>query len=372
MTTGTRSVGSDGYSTYYEYRNWSGTDGRYEVSGGVIRDKWNNYSNTRISLRGKASTTGNTFSIAGSDTSTAWSANDTVELQSKLLRTIRGHQFNLGVALAEGRETVSMVHSTALALAGCIRSLRRGNFRMAAEHLRLGNERHIIQRLERGSDRMPPYDYVRCPTSSRIAASNDISGRWLELQYGWLPLLNDCYEAGTAFATIANRPRRTRVQVSRTRRSTYNASVSPSNWSGWTNRFETRRYIYEISEDLSIPRELGLEDPLTIGWELIPYSFVVDWFVPIGTYLENLNQLPKLKGRTLTCSYTKRDGKAVLVNKLSPYYIGAASSRLKISYSRTVSTGLVAQRPTFVPIEDALSPKRIANAIALMTQAVLK
>jgi hypothetical protein len=31
-----------------------------------------------------------------------------------------------------------------------------------------------------------------------------------------------------------------------------------------------------------------LINPLSIGWEVIPYSFVVDWFAPIGNTLSSL------------------------------------------------------------------------------------
>jgi hypothetical protein len=30
----------------------------------------------------------------------------------------------------------------------------------------------------------------------------------------------------------------------------------------------------------------GLVNPLSIAWELLPWSFVVDWFIPVGNTLE--------------------------------------------------------------------------------------
>jgi len=35
--------------------------------------------------------------------------------------------------------------------------------------------------------------------------------------------------------------------------------------------------------------QLGLLNPLSLGWDLIPWSFVVDWFVPIGPVLSALS-----------------------------------------------------------------------------------
>jgi hypothetical protein len=34
---------------------------------------------------------------------------------------------------------------------------------------------------------------------------------------------------------------------------------------------------------------LGLTNPLELIWERIPYSFVVDWFLPIGGWLSTLD-----------------------------------------------------------------------------------
>lgn len=35
--------------------------------------------------------------------------------------------------------------------------------------------------------------------------------------------------------------------------------------------------------------QLGLVNPLLVGWELIPFSFIIDQFVPIGTYLASFS-----------------------------------------------------------------------------------
>jgi hypothetical protein len=34
---------------------------------------------------------------------------------------------------------------------------------------------------------------------------------------------------------------------------------------------------------------LGLTNPLAIAWELVPFSFVLDWLVPVGTWLQSLD-----------------------------------------------------------------------------------
>lgn len=34
--------------------------------------------------------------------------------------------------------------------------------------------------------------------------------------------------------------------------------------------------------------QLDLVNPLSLGWELVPFSFVLDWFIPVGNMLEAL------------------------------------------------------------------------------------
>lgn len=43
------------------------------------------------------------------------------------------------------------------------------------------------------------------------------------------------------------------------------------------------------SEDRARLAQTGIDNPALLAWELLPYSFVVDWFLPVGNYLESLN-----------------------------------------------------------------------------------
>lgn len=127
--------------------------------------------------------------------------------------------------------------------------------------------------------------------------------------------------------------------------------------------------IYEFTEQMSAARQLGLVDPATVVWELIPYSFVVDWFLPIGSYLENLNQIPTLSGRFLTIKSTRYQGGNVgktssPVNWTKIPTIG----QFYLKIDRTVSSSLAVPKPQFNKLSDAMSPTRIWNAIALVTQ----
>lgn len=331
----------------YKYRFSSvGADGKYEVVDGIERLKWNNYS---CIYEQERRTPGQTPLFIGD----VWfpsgvpvpglTANDELILLSRLSEAVKGHSFNLAVSAAEGKKTVSMVSDALQSIGGAVLDLKRGRFESAARRFGVS------------------------PRSSRLS-QKDVAGRWLELQYGWLPLLSDVYEASKAYEALTKKPRKNLVRVNYTRRFIHNSSESQPNWSCEGPAMAGKRIIYEMTEQMSTERSLGLTDPLSVAWELIPYSFVVDWFIPIGTYLENLNTIPSLRGRFLTTSLRRFSGSAVSVNPTYNWTVVPTTHVSQVYLDRTVSTSLTVPKPSFNSFEDAMSPKRIWNAIALAIQ----
>jgi hypothetical protein len=299
VTTGT--YGSNPMTStfvgYSMYKTWNGSNGKLQSYAGGKRLKWNNYTCT-IANRIRPSRAVQTLvkgspdawfpfntsiSTSGFGTDLVWTSQDTLRLQSRLLQKVKGHDFQLAVNLAQLNQVSSMVAFNLGQLGRAIMALKRGDFATAARSL--GTK----------------------PRASRLKAT-DIGGRWLELQYGWLPTLSDTFEAVKAFHKISEGPRSKLFRTSVKKQGEIEGSHSPSLYSAkYTSVLQTY-LMYEMYEEMSIYRQLGLTDPASVMWELIPYSFVVDWFVPIGTYLDNLNAIPKLKGRFLTTTVRRRWG----------------------------------------------------------------
>lgn len=70
----------------------------------------------------------------------------------------------------------------------------------------------------------------------------------------------------------------------------------------------TVNYSFEVSHDIpeldSIRSRigvmmvaLGLNNPATVIWEAIPYSFLIDWFVDVQGLLQNLGNIPFMTGK---------------------------------------------------------------------------
>jgi uncharacterized protein YlaN (UPF0358 family) len=188
----------------------------------------------------------------------------------------------------------------------------------------------------------------------------DISGRWLELQYGWLPAIGDAYEAAKAFAALQE-GRKNTVRVVHKVVKPIEGSAAPTLYQCPGTSEVIGAIEYEMSEELSFATSLGLTDPLSVAWEIIPFSFVIDWFYPIGTFLDNLAVLPKLEGRFRKTLFRKQ---ACSFRTGTAAYNGTKRSGLHIYVKREVTTSLFPTRPTF-QLDGALRGYRIFNAIAL-------
>jgi hypothetical protein len=286
---------------------------------------------------------------------------ENVDRLNKLLAKVKGHSFNAGVTASQAGQFTSMVSSTLGKLGRSIMALKHGDFATAARQL------------------------GAAPKTSKLKGS-DISGRWLELQYGWLPSIADVYEAGKAFEALSAGPKKSRFSAS-TQRS--KSKVYPSSTFGGdrvtVKGKYSRTYTVEVYEELGFSRQLGLVDPLSILWENIPYSFVVDWFYPIGSYLSVLNQIPKIKGRWMVTDYAEWSTSGWSWNAGSPYpfcptHFGqqftSVVSKPSVEYSevncvRDSLGGSISIPTPSVKVVGSVHGTRIANAIALAAQRFL-
>lgn len=350
MTSGVYGSTVDfGYGPGGFYKSWSGGDGKYEVlPDGSIRGKWNSFTCLIKSQFGcKQSLAGFWINCDSEpDWNSTWSSSDDVKLQSKLSEAIRGHSWNLAVDAAQGRQTVQMVTSTLSTIRRTVRALKRADILQACQLLG-----------------------VR-PKKKWHSSESDWAGRWLELQYGWLPTLGSVYESAKAYERITEKGRHSTGIVKMTKPGHYNASQSPSNWNGVGPYKHTKRIQFELFEELTALRSIGLLDPWSLAWEMLPFSFVVDWFMPIGSYLDNLSILGNVNGRFLTTERRKFQCRGFGL-PTSPGYVGAVCNNVVVRVDRLVQGGLTVAKPSLISLPDAMSPKRVWNAIALTQQVFL-
>lgn len=366
MTTGNITVGASN-APYYYNRSWSGTNGK---------TLWNAYStNSTKRINGSYVTVSYiynpdytikekiyTTNYVSLDPDPAYraviTANDELAMISNLISSIKGHQLNLGVALAEGKQTISLVVSTLVKITDVARSLKKGRFDLALRHLGGSPSRHK-QLYPSRKMRSNPKDLV----------SKDISSAWLELQYGWAPLLSDVFESAKAYESLTKKvPSYTqRVFKSRTV-SRKHPNLGNGYFVGSQDSKASLLIICKYTAPPSAARSLGLTDPASIVWELVPFSFVVDWFIPIGNYLDVVHSAPQVLNATFLRSSARRD-RLQFSGKALPY-TGANGSSEIYTFTRSISYSYTVPKPVFKALDSALSTSHIRNAMALAHQLV--
>lgn len=295
---------------------------------------------------------------------------------SATLSNLGNMEVNLAQAFGERGQVVDMLASTARRFTACYRNLRRGAWQDAVKNLGLS-----VKYVEKRSAK-ELYSYKqKLPRDPKGAAA----GFWLELQYGWKPLLSDIHGSAKLLADkhVADETDSfyalKHMKTSRTLNS-HSTTTSLNAYGRTVNNFGasckgTNTLQYSVSNPLlRYSAMMGMTNPLLLAWELTPFSFVVDWFLPIGNYLENISSaygLTLLRRTVSTKSVGYRDGFSIFdTSGLTTFPRGIESSisgKTKyVSYNRSVANGWPANPlPEF---KNPASVTRAANAIALLIQ----
>lgn len=166
---------------------------------------------------------------------------------------------NLSEIVATRQQTADMITEKVMGIYRIARDVRRGNVRQLKKK------------------------YGKKPTSK------DAAGRFLEYSFGWVPLVGDIY----TMANEIHSPPPFEIIVKSSQNSEF------KKWSTWLGslKFQGSVHIkakarmggqYTVKQpELKFLRDYGVTDPALIAWEMMPWSFVVDWIYPIGSYLQH-------------------------------------------------------------------------------------
>ena len=122
-----------------------------------------------------------------------------------------------------------------------------------------------------------------------------MESKWLEYRYGWLPTLAD-------INTLLNQPLglpSARVYARRFKTINYDNGRDGSSLERLVangNFYESYgAYVYPKGVNMQVATQYGIANPALVLWEMVPFSFAVDWFLDIGGYLESLGALNGLE-----------------------------------------------------------------------------
>lgn len=194
------------------------------------------------------------------------------------------------------------------------------------------------------------------------ATAKSFGSNWLKFHFGVEPLVKDI---GAAIELYQNPipPKRILAKV-RLSSGKFVWTDGLKNYTYYdTTQCRTSCEVRVTNPNLFIANQLGFTNPATFVWELIPFSFVVDWFANVSQFL---GQMTEFAG----CEITKpqftvmqtRKAKIVGTN-LNPSYQGITADGTAVWLGRYESLpGIVlAVRPW-----KGVSPVRAATACALL------
>jgi hypothetical protein len=260
----------------------------------------------------------------------------------KALTGLKDQRVNLGVALAEAQRTADFVGSTANTIALSARDFMRG-------------------RLRRSFQRLGAGDYRNYPKG------------WLGWQYAATPLMSDVYGAceeldkrRDPFEWVITSKARAR----RTYRQSTELNLQPTIYPGsvlvddLTVSYFTRLDYYPANNFLSKLSSVGVTNPLEIVWELVPFSFVFDWFVPVGEWLSTMDAT--LGFKFLSGSTTEYRN---AVRKVKPGNAKMTSKYISEGYSFSGSARALSVIRTPHATSPLVAAPRVKNPISLTHMA---
>lgn len=283
-------------------------------------------------------------------------------LYSRAAEQIRGHDFNAGLMLAEGRESLGTVVSAFRFLGQAYKAARRGN---AAGFTR------AIRNWSTG----------RNQSLGRPVRTLDIPSAHLNFTYALSPLIADLSNAWDAFTRHVETNTKFVVRSGFTERGDIGNGPSgyypPLGYMLTTTKVRLQ-LIVKVTQSLSQSDSYGLTDWKSIVWEKVPFSFVVDWAIPIGNYLSNLHLFRALGYTYVQTVHYKRTEHYVRLRSEHPYaawmYIGSGSSCDDAAayfgeygrIDRTHGSDLPVPFPGVKTFGQIASPQHVVNAAALV------
>lgn len=195
-------------------------------------------------------------------------------VENELLSKVRNTQVDLGVALGEYKETAKTFVQSAHWVLNTLRNVRRRSFNVEEAFRDLANVRGRPTR-------------VRDDFRDFASVSSNL---WLMYSYGIRPLIKDVYDACSALQKrYQEKPPRKRVKANRFE--SVSAFAKGGAYSNLVRGSISMKGEIGFAIDnplLKTLDECGVLNPLSVAWELVPLSFVVDWFIPVGKFLTNV------------------------------------------------------------------------------------
>lgn len=278
---------------------------------------------------------------------------------TKAYLALKNQKVNFSVAFAEYQETADLVANTVRRITRGVKAYRNSR----------------------------PKDWAKVTKNGLAAEGWKVPQSWLELQYGWNPLMSDVEGACKELSDRDRHSGKPHAHV--VGKSSYDEFSYIDKDSGFLanglfgqrltvhNRYDvTIRLWYDLNCPLlALFSSLGLTNPAELIWEKVRYSFVVDWFIPIGNWLSTMDAdfgwLYKTGARSLF-THTQKTSVPTIPHPDVGIYHADANFTSPCKYDGVRSERTVLGVPPGVGLphfKNPFSAKHLANALSLLAQA---
>lgn len=213
---------------------------------------------------------------------------------------------------------------------------------------------HPQEKLKRARFKALPFSKKWRRLSRKIASLQ------LAFSFGWKPLANDIYTLCTKIGTIG---KNLQGWVKGKARDEWDETffLEESHYSYRGGFYAAYKALVEMDNPfLATAAEVGIVNPAQTIWELVPWSFAVDWLFPVGDFLAQAQSMVGLKlvNASLTTHYSQR---SQVIGKH-----GGLSIMEKKQLVRTLESSIPVDFPEFK--NPFTSIPRALNQISLLTQ----
>jgi len=278
------------------------------------------------------------------------------------LRAVLGDKSAWLVNIAEGKQSINMIATRGRQIFDLANLLRRRQWRLALKHLEASG----------------------VPVSSKRykhAYARSFADAFLEFHFGWEPLIKDIYNSIDVlqrpfpYGTIEAKGKRINIDssFSSITNDSYKIQRILGNCKGYVRTY-CGADITVTNPNLWLANNLGFVNPATVAWELVPFSFVVDWFSTVGSFLE---QYTDTLGLSLTQAWSTT--KCELTGTTTNDYVPKPGNSLPAWSINTTCVGNYIDRSLSIPgislgrrQVTELSATRAITSISLLIQKGLK
>lgn len=274
----------------------------------------------------------------------------------------------VAVNIAERKQSVDMMAKRLSQIARFARQLKKGDFPSAMSTLgwrkkkrgdswvRVGKHQTYTRK---GVDKTPKFK----------SGAKNFGNNFLEVHFGWEPLIKD---VGSVVGTLQNGV--PPVRVSATGRSGCSVSMGypialydQGQKRDYYNSVRLLAYVAVDNPNVWLANQLGFVNPISVAWEMVPFSFVVDWFSNVGSFLSQWSDFLGLSITRSSTTYHITCDTKTISNQ------GSYGGMMEIHYSHNIqverSVGIAKPALQLKPFR-GLSVTRGLTAIALLLQTL--